>query len=132
MKPQDPKNHTFFAAVFPFAIGAVIIAAASCVTGCGSVRDNVPVTKFNAVLNGKPCSFTGPKDFKAKRVEFAVATNGTVSLVMEDIDARMNPDIISMTGEAYAKMRQADSQVSRDAVGLVKEFAPLAAGLAAP
>ena len=89
------------------ACGLAIILTTGCST---SVRDNMPVTHFAAFIGGKPCAFDGPKDFKAESIAFRAETNGTVSLVITGIDARINPDVITMTGEAYTKMRDSDNR----------------------
>lgn len=88
----------------------ISIGAAILLTGCKtSVRENMPATQFNAVLNGQPASFTGPKDFKADKIKFTSTTNGVIELEIVNIDCRLNPENISMTGGAYKIMREADA-----------------------
>ena len=76
--------------------------------GCSTVRDNVPATQFSAFLNGHPATFTGPKDMKAASITFTAETNGAVKLEIVGLEAHTNPDVISMTGDAYAKMQKAN------------------------
>lgn len=95
---------------------AAIASAFALLTGCGTVRDNVPATQFKGSLAGKPFEFSGPKDFSAEEMDFTATTNGDVSAHFKNIKASVNPDVISMTGEAYAKMRAADTQF---ATGLI-------------
>ena len=94
----------------------IIIALAAVVSGCGTVGGYVPSTEFSATLNGHPAKFKGPKNFSADKVEFSADTNGTVKLEMTNVKAVMDPDVISMTGEAYAKMRTADAAVVQSTI----------------
>jgi hypothetical protein len=78
-------------------------------TGCATPRNSVPQSEISGSLNGKPVRVLLPKDMKAAEIKFGVTTNGTVELSIKNIETRMNPDVITMTGEAYSKMRAADA-----------------------
>lgn len=96
----------------------IIASAAMCVafTGCTTVRDAVPATEFSAYLNGKPARFTGPKDLKADSITFRAETNGAVSLEIKGLDAKTNPDVITTTGDAQAKITAAQGKAITDAI----------------
>jgi hypothetical protein len=92
-------------------ISAGLVLLVVSLTGCANVRDNVPSTRFVAWLGGKPCTFDGPKYLKADLIKFEVTTNGTVSLTISNIQANMNPEVITMTGEAFVKMQDANTRM---------------------
>ena len=76
--------------------------------GCRSIRDEVPATQFSVFLNGKPASFSGPKDLTADSITFNAKTNGEVSLEIKGLAAKTNPDVITMTGSAQAAIIKAN------------------------
>jgi len=80
-------------------------------TGCGTVRDNVPATCISGKIMGQPYNLEFPKDMTADKIEINVTTNGSVSVLIEKIAAKTNPETITMTGEAYSKMRAADAHL---------------------
>jgi len=80
-------------------------------TGCSSVRDNVPATCISGKIMGQPYNLEFPKDMTADKIQINVTTNGNVSVLIEKISARQNTEAITMTGDAYSKMRAADAQL---------------------
>ncbi len=96
-------------------------------TGCTTVRDSVPATQVKGDLNGHPFSFTGPKDLVLESLDVTADTNG-VSLHIKNLNARTNPDVITTTGEAQAKMISATGDAVTQALGAAGKAAGQAAG----
>jgi hypothetical protein len=105
---------------------------AGCVT---SVRDNVPATQITGSLGGQPFSFTGPKGLTMSNfvAEATSTSNGVthVSVTIGSVSASVDPAIITMTGEAYGKMRAADSALLNSAISTVAGAAGTLSGSAA-
>ncbi len=107
---------------------ALVVSIAGCKT---SVRDNVPATQISGFIGDKPFNFTGPKDLEFTKLKVSAETNGSVTLEVTDLKAKTNPDVITMTGAAYEKMRNADAahdsavikSTTEGAGGLAGEFA---------
>jgi hypothetical protein len=99
---------------FKTAILGVLCALAVISTGCQSVRDSVPATQITGNIGGKPFSFTGPKDLALDTLHIEAKTDGGVTLDVKGLNARTNPDVITTTGDAQAKITkaQADAVVS--------------------
>lgn len=112
-------------------IAAGLVLLGCSLTGCTSVRNNVPVTRFSAFIGGKPCQFEGPKDFKADLIEFRAETNGSVSLIISNINSAMNPEVITMTGAAFEKMQDANTRMVEKIANEVGSLAGTAASTAA-
>ena len=91
MKPIS-QNRPFFAAVFPFALGACLIAASSCVTGCNTISYENGGTKVSCRR-----AFWNTESYA---VEFS--TNGTAKLEVNKsgVDAKAITDIITATATA--------------------------------
>jgi len=94
--------------LFNALIAALLVAI---LTGCASVRDNVPATCISGKIMGQPYNLEFPKDMTADKIEINVTTNGSVSVLIEKISARQNTEAITMTGSAYKQMREADAQL---------------------
>ena len=86
----------------------VVTCGVMLLVGCRSIRDEVPATQFSVFLNGKPASFSGPKDLTAESITFTAKTNGEVSLAIVGLSAKTNPDVITMTGAAQAAIIKAN------------------------
>ena len=109
-------------------ITTAIIAAGTLLTGCAtSVRDNVPATQITGSLNGQPFTFTGPKNMSMTNFLAEVTTNGTVRVSIGSVSAAVDPNVITMTGQAYSTMRAADSALLNSAIGTVAGAAGAAA-----
>ena len=81
----------------------VLMAALSCglLTGCGSLL--VPNTKITGTIAGQPFALTCPKDVALTNLEVSASgTNATVKI--GGLTTRMNPEVVSMSGEAFVKL----------------------------
>lgn len=108
-----------------------IVAMASIFSGCAtSVRDNVPATEITGSLNGKPFSFTGPKDLVMTNFLAEVDTNGSARVSIGYINASVDPNVITMTGQAYSTMRAADSALLNSAISTAASAAGTIGGAA--
>jgi len=114
---------------------AAVCAAATLFAGCAtSVRDNVPATQITGSLAGQPFTFTGPKDMSMTNfvAEADVRTNGTthVKVSIGSVTATVDPNVITMTGQAYSTMRAADSALLNSAISTAASAAGTVAGTA--
>jgi hypothetical protein len=109
---------------------AVAIAIQIVFTGCSSVRDQVPATQISGYLNGRPFTFSGPKDLSMTNFVAEVETNGTCRVSIGAMSAAVDPNVITMTGQAYATMRAADSALLDSAISTVAGAAGTVAGAA--
>ena len=82
-------------------------------TACTSLRDSVPATQITGTVGGKPFTFTGPKDLNLGYFQATANATGDVSVTLSNLTARTNPDVITTTGDAQAKLiaAQADAGV---------------------
>lgn len=118
-----------------------ILIAAACavaiitITGCAtSVRDNVPATQITGSLGGQPFEFIGPKGLTMSNfvAEATTTSNGVtrVSVRIGSVSAAVDPNVITMTGQAYSTMRAADSALLNSAISTVAGAAGTVAGAA--
>lgn len=91
-----------------------VLCASVAITGCQSVRNSVPATQITGNIGGKPFTFTGPKDLALDTLHIEAKPDGSVTLDVKGLNARTNPDVITTTGDAQAKITkaQADAVVS--------------------
>ena len=106
------------------------------ISGCAtSVRDNVPATQISGYLGGKPFAFTGPKGLTMTNfvAEVITGTNGIIraSIKIGSVSAAVDPNVITMTGQAYSTMRAADSALINSAISSVAAASGSVAGAAA-
>ena len=71
-------------------------------TGC--VAWSVPRTTIDGSIGGSPFHFSGPKDVLLGSLNITANTNGTVSIAITNLSAKMNPDVITTTGAAQTAM----------------------------
>jgi hypothetical protein len=93
----------------------MIAALALMLCGCANPRaprDSIPATVIRATLNGKPAEAVLPKDVAFDYLKFSVETNGAVSLVISNLAARTNPDVIQMSGESYSRAIEAQGKAN--------------------
>ncbi len=91
------------------AVCGLVVLAVGCVS--------VPKTVINGTIAGQPFSVTSPKDSEMNGLDVSVATNGTVSLHITSLKAQMNPEVITMTGDAQAKIISAVASGVSGALG---------------
>jgi len=72
--------------------------------GPGCVRDSVPVYKLTVDLRKGQAAITNPKDTTITNLKVSSDTNGAVSVSADSISSKMNPDVITTTGDAQVKM----------------------------
>jgi len=89
-------------------IALILVTASLC--GCQTVRDSVPATQITGSVGGKPFSFTGPKDLALDSLHIEAKPDGSVVLDVNKLNARTNPDIITTTGDAQAKITKAQGE----------------------
>lgn len=88
------------------------------ITGCMSV----PTTHIKGAIAGQPFDIETPKDSTLAGLDISVATNA-VHLHIDTLQARMNPDVITTTGDAQAKMISAASQAGAAIAGAAVQAA---------
>lgn len=71
---------------------------------CGCL---VPYTTIKGSIAGQPFEVRSPKDSEITNLVITATSNGAVSVHIGGMKVRMNPDVISMSGEAYAKVTTA-------------------------
>lgn len=94
----------------------LLIAVVALGAGCSSVRNQVPATTLKGTYLGQPYNFAFPKDESITNFDLTLNTNGTLHIHADGMTAAMNPAVITMTGNAYQVMRQADSQLLNSAI----------------
>ncbi len=77
-------------------MGLTALALAGCVA--------VPKTKITGTIAGQPFSISSPKDSELRGLEVMAASNGVVTIKIESLSAKMNPDVISTTAAGQAAM----------------------------
>lgn len=90
----------------------ILIIPLLVLTGCVVV----PKTIINGQINGQPFSISSPKDSTITGL-LIIASSNSVSVKIESLSTRMNPDVITTTGDAQIKMIQAISTATAQAVG---------------
>lgn len=92
-----------------FSIVTVCLLLIGCVA--------VPKTTITGTLGGQPFSLSSPKDSTLVGLELTAATNGAMKLAIEQLECRMNPDVVSMTGAAQVNLVNAVAAGVADAAG---------------
>ena len=85
-----------------------------CTVGC--VSSIVPKTVIKGNINGSPFSYSGPKDQSIKNLSISASTNGIVTITIEALDTKMNPDVITMSGKAQVEIINSISSAIQQAV----------------
>lgn len=78
---------------------------------------NVPKTSISGTLGGQPFALSSPKDSTLVGLRLSAAPNGTMELIIEQLDVKMNPDVVSMTGAAQVNLVNAVAAGVADAAG---------------
>jgi len=77
-------------------------------TGC--VGTMVPMTKITGSIAGQPFTLQSPKDSELTGLEISAegkdtfGTTNYVTIKVQSLKAKMNPDVITTTGDAQAKL----------------------------
>ncbi len=81
---------------------SIVTLAASLICGCVFV----PKTKIKGSVAGQPFNIVSPKDSDLKGLEITVQTNGTCTIKIDELKARMNPDVVGATADGQAKFAE--------------------------
>jgi len=81
-----------------------LFAALALVFLTGCIGSMVPMTKIGGTLAGQPFTLQIPKDLDLEGLKLVTQTNGTVTAEIMKLRSRMNPEVISTTGDAQAKL----------------------------
>lgn len=92
-------------------------------TGC--VGTMVPVTRITGSIAGQPFTLQSPKDSELTGLEISAegkdtfGTTNYVTIKVQSLKAKMNPDVITTTGDAQAKLITAAAQAGAAIAGQV-------------
>ncbi len=111
------------------------LAAASALallSGCAAptVRESAPGFELKGELGGKPFHLLSQKDIDASLICIATGSNG-LSVTISNLNAKMNPAVITTTADGQTKMIQAQGEANaasfkaglegaKDLIGLIK------------
>lgn len=90
-----------------------LMAALAC-AGCMNLI--VPKTEIKGSIAGQPFSVVSPKDSTLEGLQISASTNGNVTVSINSLTAKMNPDVISMTGAAQVQLIDAISSAIQAAM----------------
>jgi hypothetical protein len=95
-------------------VGALALAFAT--TGCHTMADSVPRTALTINPKTHEVTLANPKDTTIKNFRAEVTTNGSL-VTFDSLTTVMNPDVITTTGDAQAKLITASGEVLIKAIG---------------
>lgn len=75
-----------------------LLGALAC-AGCANLM--VPKTEIKGNIGGHDWSLSSPKDSELTGLQITAETNGSMSIVIQGLKARMSPEVIQMTGDAF-------------------------------
>lgn len=84
-------------------ITAVGVITCLGLTGC-TVGQSVPKLKLSVNMKTGEVTLNNPKDTTIKNYRTEIGTNGAVIVTFDSLTTVMNPDVITTTGDAQAKM----------------------------
>ena len=76
----------------------------ACLLFSGCMAQSVPKTTITGSIAGQPFAISTPKDSSLQGLSEMASTNGSVSIQIQSLQATMNPAVITMTGDAEAKI----------------------------
>jgi hypothetical protein len=112
-----------------FILGLALIAAALTVTlatGCRTMADSVPRTALSINPKTHEVTLANPKDTTIKNFRAEVTANGSL-VTFDSLTTVMNPDVITTTGDAQAKMISATGDAVTRAISAAGTSAATAA-----
>lgn len=74
------------------------MAALAC-AGCANLM--VPRTEIKGSIANQPWSLSSPKDSELTGLQITADTNGNVAINIQSLKARMNPEVIQMSGQVF-------------------------------
>jgi uncharacterized lipoprotein YajG len=117
------QNKTMKKILIAAFCGLTLIA----LTGCGTLRNSVPIFALKVDMKTGQVSLQNPKDTTIKNYRTSIGTNGAVSVSFDSLSTVMNPEVITTTGDAQSKMIAATGKVVTDAISAVGTTAAQAA-----
>ena len=108
---------------------AAILLAGVTFSGC-TVGQSVPKLKLTVNPMTHEVNLQNPKDTTIKNFHAEVTTNGTSIVTFDQLTTVMNPDVITTTGDAQAKMIKATGDAITAAVNSAGSAAGSALGAA--
>jgi type IV pilus biogenesis protein CpaD/CtpE len=106
----------------------LLVSLVGFIAGCASTpRDSVPVTTININPTNHTVSLSNPKDTTINNFK-ATVSNGVETVSWDSLTTTMNPDVVQMSGESYAKAIAAQGQAIQGILGAAGQAAGSAAG----
>ena len=119
MKPNHNLDHMTYAEIVTrtkaLALVAIIVLLAILAGGC-TVGQAVPKLRLTVDPKTHAVVLENPKDTTVKNFRAEVTASGSSIVTFDSLTTVMNPDVITTTGEAQAKMITATGQVVLQAV----------------
>ena len=84
----------------------LLVSSVLALTGC-TVGQSVPKLKLTVNPKTHEVNLQNPKDTTIKNFHAEVTTNGTSIVTFDQLTTVMNPEVITTTGDAQAKMIKA-------------------------
>jgi len=78
----------------------LLLPLAMLLAGCMSAI--VPKTTMSGTVAGQPWAFSSPKDVDLSGLKVSAGTNGLISVEIQTLKSRMNPEVISTTAEGQS------------------------------
>lgn len=119
---------------FGLRVVMALVLVAVCLvmgSGCSTINDRVPKTTINGSISGQPFEISTPKDSDLQGLDIRSDTNGVVSVHIEKLAAKMNPENITNTGAAEAAIIQATADAVERGIKAGAAAAGAAIGAAA-
>lgn len=110
------SNHTMKKIQSFFSI-LLLITTLTLLTGC--VAQSVPMTRITGTIDGQPFTLNTPKDSKLTGLEITAQSGGLTNycrIRVDALEAHMNPDVITTTGDAQAKLIKATGDATLQAI----------------
>lgn len=108
----------------PFQLFSMSAFSILLLSGC--IAASVPKTVITGSIGGKPFTLSSPKDSDLAGLKITADTNGAVSITLTSLAVRMNPDVITTTGDAQVKL------VNAVAAGVINGMTSVAGKVVAP
>ena len=105
---------------------STVALTAALLSGC--VGQAVPKLQLGVNMKTGTVTLANPKDTTIKNYRTEIGSNGTVIVSFDSLTTVMNPDVITTTGDAQAKMIQATGQAITTALDSAGTAAGKAAG----
>lgn len=91
------------------------VVAAGILTGCSNLM--VPKTQISGSINGEPFMISSPKDSELTNLVITVNSNKETTVKIGGLKAKMNPDVITMSGEAFVNSLNAAASAAGQFTG---------------